>query len=488
MGSSTKITIAVGAVLALGIAIILLLPGPLGAVMFMAAGALAIVYIHRNLSAYDELTDAVEKLAAGDLSQPRLTVRSTSNVGRMATAVNQLLTQLRLLSEEALELANGEIGVQALQDRVLETGQLSVVDLPSSSSQGDLNRSFAQLTNQLRRLTVKAHIIANDQLYNPALDERLPGELGDAFGMMVQNLRTLAERARHIAGGDLTSQVEKDGDLNRVFNEMVVSLRTLVEEIVGSALHVATSTEEMMHVLHHYEDSARQQALRIQKTLATVERLFESSDAIADNARHVFEAAEETRETNRKITRRIEELNQHSQRISEILNLIKNIAERSDLLALNASLEGFRAGEKGRGFTLVANEMRRLAENTTDSVSQIKGLVTDIQASAETTVQACQEGLERSEGTTQMAMKIKVVTGTQRENTGEVNEAMEELSQMLHQGVAGIRQVTVAAAELASLSESLRDVTARFEVGANQSWQHRAQDPIETDDSWDAAE
>src|SRR5699024_3184527 len=147
------------------------------------------------------------------LSQPRLTVTWTGEAGRMATAWNQLLTQLRMLSEEATELANGFIGVQSLQDWVLETGQLSAVDLPTHASQGDLNRSFAELTNQLRRLTVKAHIIANDQLYNPALDEELPGELGEAFGMMVENLRTLAGRANEIARGDLTSSVEGDGDL-----------------------------------------------------------------------------------------------------------------------------------------------------------------------------------------------------------------------------------------------------------------------------------
>ncbi len=320
------------------------------AALLGCASALVIWQVYRILSPYEAVVVAVERLAAGDLSQPRLTVGSGAEMGRMATAFNQLLTQLRLLSEEATELANGYIGVRALQDRVLETGQLSAVDLPTSASQGDSNRSFAELTNQLRRLTVKAHIIANDQLFNPALDEQLPGELGEAFGMMVSNLRTLAERAEQIAGGDLTSSVEGDGDLTGAFNTMVTGLRELVEEITRSALQVASSTEEMQQVLREHEASARHQAERIGNAQRTVAELLSAADSIADNAHQVFQAAEDTRDQNRHIGMRIDELNQFSARITEILELIRSIADRSDLLALNASLEGARTGEAGKGF------------------------------------------------------------------------------------------------------------------------------------------
>ncbi len=469
MTSWKKISVAVGILTLLGSLVAFWSQSLMGMTMMLVAGGGVIAFVHRTLAPYGEITEALERLAAGDLSQPRLTVTAQSELGRTAMAFNQLLTQLRLLQEEAMELANGAIGVQALQDQVLETGQLSVVDLPSGSNQGDLNRSFAELTNQLRRLSVKAHIIANDQLFNPALDEPLPGELGDAFAMMIDNLRTLAARAEQIASGDLTSQVEGDGDLTRVFNEMVTGLRELVEEIVSSAFHVSSSTEEMLHVLRHYERSAQQQADRIWQVQTTVESLFASSDAIADNARQVFQDAEQTCEINRKIAGQIDELHHHSQRLVEILNWIKDIADRSDLLALNAGLEGIRAGKGGRGFTLVANELRRLAENTKASIAQSKELVTDIQVSAEKTAAASREGLVRSEETTATALDIKVVTGTQRENTGEVKHVTEELTEMLNQGVAGMRQVMVAASELASLSKSLRDVVERFEVGSREA-------------------
>lgn len=477
MSSSTRIAGIVGALVGLAVLMALFRGLWVQALILGAMGLGVIGWIRQILMPYERLSEAIERLASGDLSQPRLTVSWMGEAGRMATAFNQLLSQLRMLSEEATELANGFIGVQSLQDKVLQTGQLSAVDLPTSAQQGDLNRSFARLTNQLRRLTVKAHIIANDQLYNPALDEESPGELGVAFGLMVDNLRTLTARANEIACGNLTSRGAGDGDLSRAFDAMVTGLRQLVQEIMRSALQVATSTEEMLQVMRQHEASAREQAERIGRAQHTVEALLASADSIADNAHQVFQAAEDTRDQNQHIGRRIEELNQFSQRISEILKLIKSIADRSDLLALNASLEGARTGEAGRGFSLVANEMRRLAENTKESVGGIKLLVDDIQRSSRASATACHEGLARSEDTTRAALKISVVTREQRENTDVVNHAMEELAGLVNQSVSGIRQVSVAASELATLSELLRELVARFDIGEDEPAMERAVAP-----------
>ena len=453
------------AVAGVSVALLLLNQAWIGAVVVALVGAVAHWQAVRVIGAHEEVFDAVEQLAAGDLSQSRLTIDASGSVGEMATAVNRLLTQLRLISEEAIDLAQGTIGVQHLQDEVVDSGQLSVVDIPTSDEQGDLNRSFAELTNQLRRVTVKAHIIANDQLFNPALDEELPGELGDAFAMMVKNLRGLATRAEDIAGGDLSTQVAGEGDLTDVFNDMIVGLRQLVDEITESALQVATSTEEMHQVLRRHEESAVVQVERIDETRQTVANLFQSSDEIADGARQVHGDAEETCEKSRQIVRRIEGLLEHSDRISEILDLIKNIANRSDLLALNASLEGVRAGNSGKGFALVAGEMRRLAENTKHSVADIEELVRDIQESARETANSCQQGVALSEQTTETAMSIRVVTGDQREDTGQVNEAMEELSSLVTQGATGVHQVRLTASELAELSGRLRQLVDRFKLG-----------------------
>ena len=466
MRIQTKVSTAAGGLAAVALAVTLAHGAIAEAVAISVIAVLTVVLIFRWMAPYDEITEALETLAEGKLSRQGLTVDTGGQADRMATAYNRLLTQQRHLSEDAAELADGIIGVQSLRKRVLETGDLSVVDLPIRDGQGELNRSFALLTNQLRRLTVKAHIIANDELFNPALDERLPGEMGEAFGAMTTNLRALAARADEIADGDLSEGVDGDGALADGFNEMVVGLRRIVDEVTRSALHVATSTEEMLQVLQRHEESAHEQAERIGQTRNNVNELFQFSDDIADGARRAFQAAEETRDKNRQIASSIEQLNQHTERIGEILSLIKDIADRSDLLALNASLEGARSTEAGgKGFSLVAGEMRRLAESTKESVGDIKELLDDIKESTEQTARSCREGVMRSEETTETALEIKVVTEQQRENTGQVNRTIEELSQMVTQGVAGLRQVKVTAAELARLSESLRRSVERFDLG-----------------------
>jgi methyl-accepting chemotaxis protein len=425
----------------------------------------------RWLAPLDDVTEYIERMAEGEVALQPMRVRQAGQIERLATAVNRLNTQLRGVAEEADELARGMIGIQTLADRVLDSGDLSTVDFEVRGVEGGLNHSFTMLTNQLRRVAVMSHIIANDNLQNRALDDDLPGELGETYGAMVQHLRQLANNARQVSRGDLTVELEGGGDLGSSFNEMVDGLRELVEEIVQSALQISSASEEMLQVLREQQNAARDQARRIEATKKSMHELLDSADAIARSARTVSSAAEKTRDKNKQIGQRIATLEQQSDRIREILELIRNIADRSDLLALNASLEGQRAGEAGQGFTLVAHEMRRLAENTKESVGNVKSLVSEIGDSASGASEASREGLELSEKTTNESREITEVSRRQKEATEDVSEAMEELTTLVNHGVAGIRQVTHAASDLAALAERLGDLVDRFEVRARAQYE-----------------
>ncbi len=292
----------------------------------------------------------------------------------------------------------------------------------------------------------------------------MPGELGDAFGLMVRNLRALTERAKEIADGDLTSRVDGDGDLTSAFNQMVDRLHGLAEEITRTALHITSSSEQILAVLREQEFAASHQASGVEETQRTMETLLSSAKRIAESAQTVFKSAEKTQANNRNVAERIAELKAHTERIGEILEVIKSIADRSDLLALNASLEGMRAGEAGKGFTLVAAEMRRLAESIKDSVGDIKELLSDIRESALASVMATEEGSNLSERTTESALKITLITQQQQSGTEQVTQSMDELSTLINQGVAGMRQVTSAADELVNTSDNLRTVVEQFQL------------------------
>ena len=379
-------------------------------------------------------------------------------------AIEEMRQSMAAMQSRAGELARGELELGELEPSKMATLRLSDLDESLDGIDHELERSFVELNNQMRRLAVQANMIAADKLESPLLDESLPGELGVAFAEMVENLRGLSTRAQNIARGDLSTYTDESGDLHNAFNTMVQSLREIIDQITQTAVRISTSAEEILAVLREQELSASHQASGVEETQRTMETLLSSAKKIAESAQTVFKSAERTQANNRTISDRASELKSHTERIGEILESIKEIADRSDLLALNASLEGLRAGEAGKGFTLVANEMRRLAENIKGSVGDIKELLSDIRESALSSVLAIEEGTRLSERTTDSALKITLITQQQQSGTEQVTQSMEELSHLINQGLAGTRQVTTAASELAELSEDLRKIVDSFQI------------------------
>ena len=412
------------------------------------------------------LGERLEGYSRGELAQESLGLESQNEaLVRSARALNGLGSLLDELNARAQKMASGDTGAREVEERVLATNRLADADSDEDRrAHGELAKNIITLNNQLRRLTIQARVVASDNLSSPLLNERLPGDLGESFAAMVDNLRGLAERAQAIAHGDLTHFSEGEGDLNTAFNIMVQELRGVVEQITQTAVRISTSAEEIIAVLKEQELSASHQASGVEETQRTMETLLSSAKMIAESAQTVFKSAERTQANNRIISDRASELKSHTERIGEILESIKEIADRSDLLALNASLEGLRAGEAGKGFTLVANEMRRLAENIKGSVGDIKELLSDIRESALSSVLAIEEGERLSDRTTESALKITLITQQQQSGTEQVTQSMEELSHLINQGLAGTRQVTMAAVELADLSEDMRKIVEAFQL------------------------
>lgn len=375
--------------------------------------------------------------------------------------MNSQLIQTRSLIEH---MKRGELGAEDFKKKHLDIKRLTESDIPIPREADGLLEDLLELQNALRRLTLQTHLVASDKLESPLLNETVVGDLGDAYASMIDNLRILGHRAQQIARGDLSIKSDLDGSLHNAFNSMVEGLRGIVSQITQTAVRISTSAEEILAVLHEQELSASHQASGVEETQRTMETLLSSAKKIAESAQTVFKSAERTQANNRIISDRASELKSHTERIAEILESIKEIADRSDLLALNASLEGLRAGEAGKGFTLVANEMRRLAENIKGSVGDIKDLLGNIRQSALSNIMAIEEGSRLSERTTDSALKITLITQQQQSGTEQVTQSMEELSHLINQGLAGTRQVTTAASELAGLSDDMRGLVDTFNI------------------------
>ncbi len=231
--------------------------------------------------------------------------------------------------------------------------------------------------------------------------------------------------------------------------------RNLQRPIRVVAARLSQLSQDLVDSARSQEIAGTQQAGGIEQTRRTMDRVLGSAQQIAERSSQVLGNAERTVMGNRAVAVRIKELNGQAERAGEILAAIMQVADRTDLLALNAALEGTKAGEAGRGFTLVAAEMRRLAESTMESVNGIRQLMNDMRAASQVAVQAGHEGVALSEETTRSARDIALETQQQRKATEEAGQSMDDMAASVAETMTRTRRTASHAAELAQAATNL---------------------------------
>ena len=270
-----------------------------------------------------------------------------------------------------------------------------------------------------------------------------------------------------VAEGDLREQLEVDsedeiGKLATSLNRTIDSLNSLLAGIAQAATQLAAATAEISANAGDASQSAQQQAdqasqvaAAMQQMSVTVTEIGDNSQAAATAARSASETArgggvvvEETLATMRTIANsanevaaRITALGQSTERIGAIAAVIDDIADQTNLLALNAAIEAARAGEQGRGFAVVADEVRKLAERTTGATKEIAGMIESVQSEAQAAVAAMQnDGHD---------VELGVV------NTGRCGRALEEIIGVAGRVVDMITQIVTAVTEQSATAETI---------------------------------
>jgi methyl-accepting chemotaxis protein len=326
---------------------------------------------------------------------------------------------------------------------------------------------ITQAAQQIARGDVSGTVVfvsSNDEL----------GEMARAFQAMNTRLRQLQESAVRVAAGDLTGSIEGDGELFAGFRKMMENLRQLAGRIGKSSNSVASAAAGMFSSVRQQEAAATQQNAALEEIRRTVETLSTSSEQVADDASTVREMAQKSLSSTQHTAEQTRLVSAHSDRIGEILSLIQDIADKSDLLALNAALEGTKAGEVGRGFSLVAAEMRRLSEHVVDSVRDIRKLVADMHGASHASVLATEEGIKLARETAAAAVKISDAVGRQREGTSQVKTAIVDIVGSVNDTLSSSGDTTRNAESLLQLSHDLKIAAKNFRVGI--------QDPTEAFD------
>lgn len=325
----------------------------------------------------------------------------------------------------------------------------------------------SRMTRVITQMTQAADRIARGDVSQDLSLERPSDELGimaQSFIEMTQRLRELQKNASRVAAGDLSVTQEGDGELFVAFRTMFGNLRELAGRIGASSEAVAQAAAALFSATREHEASATQQTASVEEMRRTLEALAASAERVNTDALQVRDMADRSLESSQQTAGQTKLVSAHSDRIGEILTLIQDIADKSDLLALNAALEGTKAGEVGRGFSLVAAEMRRLSEHVMDSVRDIRKLVSDMRAASHASVLATEESIKLAKEASLSANKITAAVGQQREGTGHVKGAAEEIARVVNTSLDGTAQITRSAEALLQLSHELKSAAGAFRL------------------------
>ncbi|HHL45821.1 MAG TPA: HAMP domain-containing protein [Gammaproteobacteria bacterium] len=333
-------------------------------------------------------------------------------------------------------------------------------------------------------------------------------------GRLINNsIAEVADSLEEIAtgGGDLTrrlstSSTDAIGRLVNSFNTFMDKLQNIISDVANSTTQLATAAREMSSISQESKEGVNEQQAQTERVAAAMNEMSSSVTEVARNAEAAAEAAgkasEEARSGSRVVQSTVKAINAlasevegaatvikrleaDSENIGGVLEVIREISEQTNLLALNAAIEAARAGEQGRGFAVVADEVRTLASRTNESTQEIQTMIERLQSGTGHAVAVMSKGREQAEISVDQAAKagqsLEVITdsittinemnnqisssaGEQGGVAREINQNISVISEIGEQTSRGAQRIATASQEMAQLASQLQSLVGRFRV------------------------
>lgn len=379
---------------------------------FATAGVMGNLALKQIRRTTDDLQAQFEAVRQGNLNA-QATVFSEDELGHLSTGFNEMARVIFTTTSEAQRKADEqEEAKENLQRQVIR-----LLDDVEGAARGDL--------------TVQAEVTAD-----------VLGAVADAFNLTIQNLRDIVQQVK-VAAKDVTKGATNSETFARALSSD--ALRQ-AEELAVTLNSVQVMTDSIQRVAE-----AAREAETVARDASTI--ALKGGEAVENTVAGILEIRETVAETTRKVKR----LAESSQEISKIVALISQIASRTNLLALNASIEAARAGEAGRGFAIVADEVRQLADKSAKSLKEIEQIVMQIQSETGSVMTAMEEGTQQ------------VIKGTKLAE--EAKRSLENIIQVANRIDILVRSITSDTVEQTETSRAVAHVMQSVELTAQETSQ-----------------